>query len=135
MKKDFDMDHGARQEFTANAEQELAAAKEKLHEGVEKLRHGAEKLNSGFDDRFNAGREVVADKLHKAAEGLQTGSHHLAETAERAAHRMEAGADCLSNYDATALRADMKSFLTRYPVPTLVGTLAAGVLLGRAFRR
>ena len=82
----------------------------------------------------------AADKLRDAASFIhenaerRPGGERVSELAHGAASRMEAAADYVGDRKFADLWDDLESCIRAHPAKSLLGAVAVGFLVGRAFR-
>jgi hypothetical protein len=112
-------------------------------EGIEDkvMQAGAEakgragELGRKASQRAEQVRTAAAGGLESAAQAVHDRADRMAGAAHNAADAMSSGADYLRSNDLRTMGDDLVGVIRNNPGPALLGALALGFLVGRAFSR
>jgi ElaB/YqjD/DUF883 family membrane-anchored ribosome-binding protein len=108
-----------------------------VNEAKDRIRHASRTVQEKMDEA----RGPAADRIGKAASALHgkadrlPGGKTVADLAHGAADWMQNAADYVRGRDVEAMAADFGNAVRKNPGRSLLAAIAAGFLIGRAFRR
>jgi ElaB/YqjD/DUF883 family membrane-anchored ribosome-binding protein len=108
---------------------------------VTKAKDKAQSFAQGAADAVDQNRGSAAHVLANAASTIRDSATHLpggdgvTRLAKAAADEIDTTAQYVREHDTQQMFVDLKRFVTRHPVASLVGAAAMGVLVGRGFRK
>jgi ElaB/YqjD/DUF883 family membrane-anchored ribosome-binding protein len=113
----------------------------KLTSAVNETKSKLQQMGHNVQAKIDGTRGPTADKLkstasriHEKADKLP-GGDKVAGFAHCAADKLQATADYVREHDAQAMMAEVEGYVRKHPGRSLLAATAAGLLIGRAFRR
>lgn len=104
----------------------LAAAQEKVKDKVSDLAHTAA-------SKIDENRGAAATGLENAASTIHAKGDKVADLAHGAADKLSSTADYVRRNDFNRMMSDVEEVVKNNPGPALLGAIAIGFLMGRAF--
>jgi hypothetical protein len=111
------------------------AIEDKLMQAGAEVKGRANELGRRASQRAEQVRTAAAGGLDSAAQAVHERADRVAGAAHNAADAMSSGADYLRSNDLRQMGDDLVGVIRNNPGPALLGALALGFLIGRAFAR
>lgn len=114
--------------------------KDTAADAAAKTQEKARELGRAALNKAESGRHATADALRGAADSLhraadsRMGMDRVMDATHRTADRIGNVADYVRDHDSKQMMEDAGGFVRKYPGQSVLVALAAGFLIGRAFR-
>ena len=109
-------------------------ASQQLSDMADNVKNAATQFGRKAGDRIEETRQATASRLRNTAETLHNKVEGASVVAHRAADKVSAMGNYLDEHSVKEMVTDVKGAMSRNPGKTLVISLIAGILVGKAFR-
>jgi hypothetical protein len=97
------------------------------------VRNTASQFGRRASERIEETRQATASKLRNTAGTLHHTADGVSNAAHKAAERVDAMGNYLNEHSVKDMMSDVQTVMSRHPGKTLLISLIAGILVGKAF--